>query len=392
MADISLIVGSGLSIPAGFPSASVLNNRLSKIDSGDISIHTDGSAWFLNGQTDPNAHWMHVKERNFIQKFLEFYCEHILENKNTFHYEEFYDYYQGLIETQEYSDELNTFYEEFLDGGAGDSSKTQMLHDFNRYFNQLIENLLFKKFVIAHLCEPYHSSCSAFLLLLEKLGEQYIVNIHSLNHDLYIEHLSVSDSIQAQFDDGFEEVDSPYYGKYFAKYVSYTVRLSRFTNKYSQTFKLFKLHGSIDHYWFGYDNHFDLLKLKYGISPNDIYKEIINNNKKEYVNEHVEIYPDFLSGKTYKIKRYNRGSYYPTVFEHFNSNLDNSKNLIIIGYGFGDEEINNYIEKFSNSSNKKIFVVDIIKPNSDLLDKENAIYIEGGVVNMDYNYILENLA
>ncbi len=390
MADISLIFGSGLSIPAGLPSASDLNTRLSKIDASDISIHTDGSAWFLKGQTDPNADWMRVKERNFIKKFIEFYNTEVLKGLNNFDYEEFYDYYQQLKASGDYPVTMNDLFSEFIEGENTDADKNQLLFEFNMYFNQLIENMLFKKFHRGHLCKPYHSSYNALLHLLEKLSESYIVNMHTLNHDLYIEHLSISDGIQAEMDDGFEEVGSPYYGELFNDYARYFVRLSKFTNNYTKKFRLYKLHGSIDHYWFGYEKEYDLIKLKYGISQNDIYKEIEKENKKEYYREHLEVYPDFLSGKEYKINKYSKGDFYPKVFKHFENNLENSNSLIIIGYGFRDEEINNYITTFLQKDSKNIFVVDVSKPTHAILDNKNVFYIEGGVVNMNYDYIIEN--
>ena len=391
MADISLIFGSGLSIPAGYPSATDLNNRLSKIDASEISIHSDGSAWFLRGQNDPNAEWMRIKERKFIQKFIEFYNTDILKDGNNFDYEVFYDYYQQLKASGEYSDNMDQLFSEFIDGEVTDADKNQLLFEFNMYFNQLIENMLFKKIRRGHLCEPYHPSCNALLQLLGKLGECYTVNMHTLNHDLYIEHLSISDSIQANMDDGFEDLGSTFYGELFNDYARYYVRLSRFTNKYAKRFRLFKLHGSIDHYWFGHEKEFDLIKLKYGVSQNDIYKEIIEENEKEYYHGTIEVYPDFLSGKEYKINKYGKGTYYPKVFEHFVQNLENSNSLIIIGYGFRDDEINNYINAYLEDHSKNIFVVDIVKPNNTILEKDRVFFIDGGVVDMDYEYIIENV-
>ena len=391
MADVSLIFGSGLSIPAGFPSASELNSRLSKIDASEISIHTDGSAWFLKGQTDPNAHWMRVKERTFIQNFLVLYNSEVLKGQNNFDYEEFYDYYQQLKSSGNYSSSMNDLFPKYIEGEVTDADKNQLLFEFNMYFNQLIENLLFKKFHRGHICEPYSENFRALLLLLEKLGNKYTVNMHTLNHDLYIEHLSVSDSIKAEMDDGFEELGSPFYGESFNDYARYYVRLSRFTDKYTKRFRLFKLHGSIDHYWFGHEKEFDLIKLKYGISQNDIYKEIVEGSEKKYYHGTIEVYPDFLSGKEYKINKYSKGSYYPKVFEHFVKNLENSNSLVIIGYGFRDEEINNHISTYLQNHSKNIFVVDITKPNNSILENENVFFIDGGVVNMNYEYIINNV-
>ncbi len=56
-------------------------------------IHTGGAAMFLNKQVDPNSKVMGVAERSFVQQFLEFYNNEILEGKD-FEYEEFFDFYK----------------------------------------------------------------------------------------------------------------------------------------------------------------------------------------------------------------------------------------------------------------------------------------------------------
>ena len=40
---------------------------------------------------------------------------------------------------------------------------------------------------------------------------------------------------------------------------------------------------------------------------------------------------------------------------------------------------------------KNIFVVDITKPNNSILENDKVLYIDGGVVNMNYEYIIENV-
>ena len=39
-----------------------------------------------------------------------------------------------------------------------------------------------------------------------------------------------------------------------------------------------------------------------------------------------------------KIERYEKGEYYPLMFDYFINNLENSDLLIIVGYGFGDTQ------------------------------------------------------
>ncbi|MBU2447455.1 MAG: SIR2 family protein [Bacteroidetes bacterium] len=390
MSDISFLIGSGFSIPYGFPSTSFLNEKLGKIDANEISIHSSGDARFLNGQPDPNANWSRVEERKFIQSLLEYYNENILKDGEGFNYEEFYDYYKEMLKNEIYDEDFTLFVNAFMKANNYEYPIHQLLFQFNLSYNQLLSQLIWKDIERCHLCKPYHSSHSAFLNLVEHYAKDNIIHIHSLNHDLYIEHLAYSDSIQANLDDGFEEYGSPFYGELFNKYERYKARLEYFTNKYESKFRLYKLHGSINHYWFQGDGELEMIKIKRGVGKTDLLKEVIIDGKYEYKSDTSNYYPDFLSGKLTKIDQYAKGSYYPIMFSHFQNNLTKSNVLVIIGYGFGDEQINKYLEAYINTESKKILVVDIVRPLNTLLEKANVFYIEGGVVGMDINAIISN--
>src|SRR5437016_9828715 len=93
MNHISLLLGSGFSVPADYPTTMKLNERLANVKASEICVHTSRDAWFLNGKPDPNADWMGVEERHLVQELLEFYNTRVLRNGERFHYETFYDYY-----------------------------------------------------------------------------------------------------------------------------------------------------------------------------------------------------------------------------------------------------------------------------------------------------------
>lgn len=234
MKNISFLIGSGLSVPAGYPTTTKLNERLGKIDSSEICIHTSGNAWFLNGAADPNAHWMRIEERKFIQEFLEFYHNIELGSKGNFHYETFYDYYRSLLAGERYPETLAKFLGDFRQKYGVETDNHHLLLDFHHTFNQLIAQLLTKPLECVHLSKPYGPNYSAFLELAEELAKTHRVHFHTLNHDLYMEHLAHSDSIQGKIDDGFEELGSAFFGELYDKYERYLVRLSRFTGKFEE--------------------------------------------------------------------------------------------------------------------------------------------------------------
>ncbi|MBW2324246.1 MAG: SIR2 family protein [Deltaproteobacteria bacterium] len=365
--------------------------RLGKIDASEICIHTSGNARFLNGQTDPNAHWMRVEQRKFVQKFLEFYHDIELGPEGNFHYETFYDYYRSPLAGESYPETLAKFLGDFRQNNGVGTDNHHLLLDFHHTFNQLIAQLLTKDLKRVHLCKPYGPDYNTFLQLSEELAKTHRVHFHTLNHDLYIEHFAHSDSIQGEIDDGFEELGSTFFAELYDKYERYLVRLSRFTGKFEQRFCLYKLHGSIDHYWFQ-DDELDLIKLKRQISPMKIFKERKKNGVLQYLNHPTDYFPDFLSGTTSKIERYGDGTYYPIILDHFKNNLQSSNTLITIGYGFSDPRINQFIQDgFLTDDSKTLFVVDVRKPDTPFLTRNNVFFVGGGVSGMNTKLILENM-
>lgn len=266
MKKLSLLIGSGFSVPAGYPTTSKLNLRLCTIVASEICVHTSREAWFLNGQPDPNASWMGVEERVFVQEFLAFYNSKVLRPGESFHYETFYDYYISAYRTQSYSHHLLKFLTDFRRQNKVISDIHHILMQFNDTFSQLLAQQLTKPIERVHQCKPYDPRYSDFLLMLEDFANHHTVHIHTLNHDLYFEQFSLTDTIQGCMDDGFDDLGSDIFAKKYDKYATYMVRLRRFTNKYEQPFCLYKLHGSIDNFWASFGDQSDLVKIPWGLS------------------------------------------------------------------------------------------------------------------------------
>ncbi|MCI0330016.1 MAG: SIR2 family protein [candidate division Zixibacteria bacterium] len=397
MVKVSFLIGSGFSVPAGYPTTKNINKKLQRINASEICVSSNRQAWFLNDQPDPNS-WINAEQRQFVQEFLEFYDTQVLKQGESFHYETFYDYYISAYKTGSHSEALHNFLKSFknkYNKNFDNLDLQNLLGTFHDIFSQLLAGQLNKPLRRVHRCEPYGSECNAFLVLVGKLAQSSNVHFHSLNHDLYLENLALSDTMQGDLDDGFEELGSQLYVKKYDEYATYMIRLRRFTNKYESRFCLYKLHGSIDHYWCNFEDGFDLVKLPWtsGFLAHEIYKEFNRNGKYAYDNRSTDVVPDFLSGTTHKPNQYDRGPYYPLVHEHFKKNLTESKSLIVIGYGFGDLRINNYIEEnFLTDSDKVMFVVDIERPENAYLDRPNVHFIEGGVSGMNTKTILERIS
>ena len=392
MSQISFLIGSGFSIPVGLPTTGDINQRLQKINESEICIHSSQNAWFLkDGEVDPNANHMNPEKRKFVVQFIKFYNDTILEDTESYHYEDFFDYYSSILRSEEPPENYSQFLENFIRINKIKNTP-DFLFSFNLTFNQLISGLIHKQFERVSLVRPYHPNFNAFLSLLDELNKFDIIHLHSLNHDLYMEYLSQSQTLSSNFDDGFQEIGSPFYGDLHSDKEKYMVRLPRFINKFVNKFRYYKLHGSINHYWFNEKGSSTLIKLKWGLGKTDVFKEVEENGVLKYDNFPLYFHPDFLSGTSSKIERYGQGHYYPVMFNYFSENLKNSDYLIVIGYGFGDKKVNEFIkDNFNLTGNKKIFIVDINKPNTPLLDSDSVFFIDGGVVEMDINEILLNI-
>jgi len=402
---ISFLIGSGFSIPEGLPGVKQLNRRLSKIDEAEILIHTDQKAMFLNGQEDPNR-WSRWDERMFMQEFLEFYCNQILSSSTDFHYETFYDFYSSYLSKNENEAEIEKFYSQFVDKHLKGNDEFRdcynRVSDFNRSYNQLLASQLHKsKYLedISLLNYPTYDPLIGFIRDLIKAND---IKFHTLNHDLFFDWLGSHHSdLWQHFSDGYQLEGSPFYGTVTYDFnpnsghkvhKSYYVKLEQFINKFDKPLSFFKLHGSVFNtivYTPNPEQKKVRLKDNYGI--HQFYMEVVDKATSEPRLESLwdEVAPDFLSGTTNKTRYYSDDPYYKNLFAHFEKNLLQSEYLVVIGYGFQDSGVNKYLEDCFLSRGKQMIVIDPYKPNTDLIDKYKAVYIQKGVTQLTYQDYLK---
>lgn len=379
---VSFLIGSGFSVPAKLPSVECINNRVSNLTADDLSIHTSQIVRIIKRGSDPNPSMENGGE-NFFEKFIRFYIEEILGPEKAFHYEEFYDYYSYQRSNLENNDDIDSRLMGFYKSYANSTfTKTEFEHellnkldDFNHYFHQVIAILL-KLESNESKKNCYLKRYDEFIRFLSYLKENHEIKIHTLNHDLLMEELVSKNKVLAShFSDGFDKERSPifgrvpsgkFYGHHHHKNENYC-KLPYFKNEYNKRINLYKLHGSIDFYkvalrepegrWFYFRIDNPILKSIKLADP---------KNKNELINPvgNADV-PEFLSRYTYKIRRYEDMVYYSHVFDQFKENLKNSDILIVIGYGFKDAGINEYLEKYFTGSRKKLIVIDPYQPDYD---------------------------
>jgi hypothetical protein len=395
MADtVSFLLGSGFSAADGVPLISDINRQLLEIKEDDIYIHSDMTAMLLKGQTKPpfRINW---KDEKFFVEFLSFYSNKVIGNPADFNYEILFDYLTAFSRFGNHKGEIHDFFfceyfrKNVLKHSAFVVDDVNLLYRFEIYFTNIVSNFLQVARYYEDIGLGNYPPYDSFANFIRDLLKSNLVKVHTLNHDLLFEHLaSKLTDLWQHFTDGFDENNSPYYGEVSTTeriHKTYRVRLKKFTDKFEKPLALYKLHGSIDTYIADITSS-DHVRIKkdYGVST--ILQEVFDNNTKQYSYTSIlqKNYPDFLSGTTAKISQYNI-PYYQNLLKRFEENLENSKLLFVIGYGFKDEGINNILIKRYLASGKRMIVINRSIPKSNLITDFNIKVIEKPFVDVVYN-------
>jgi hypothetical protein len=343
----------------GYPVGNQLNKKLLNCHTCNLYFHSDGTLQEVSQGYKTNYDWYF----DFCKDAIHYYNQNI----KAFDYEEFYDYYK--FDAKNDINLRNLFDTKQYDGGCADFS--QYLYQIDNLYNQLVafhlKDSTGKSWYDdeAFSLKPTFNGYTGFLNCIEALLKEYIINVHTLNHDLFFERLNHTEWINGEMCDGFEELGSPFYGELQQDNRTYKCRLSKYTGKYKKKIRLYKLHGSKDYYVYYTNKHRGAtlypetyIKTLWGIRDTDFYKEIRKKKKiLEYENCSINYHPDFLTGTTSKISRYQEPLLYKKLFELFKKNLNKAEILIIIGYGCKDSEINRYIiDEFGKK--KPCFIID----------------------------------
>lgn len=361
--SISFLLGAGFSAPMGYPIGERLNKLLLDCDGNDFAFHTSGSLMPPHNGEKVNIGYKtsYDYEYDFCRDLINLFNKRL----GYFDYEKFFDFFKTEASQDPEVKEL-------YDPQKYNTQKTldQMLYAMSRIFNQLVSYFLKDSEGnswydnSAHMGKPLFPGYTGILNCLENFGKDCLVNIHTLNHDLFFERLNKTDWINNQLSDGFSDQGSSFYGDLIIEGRTFKCRLERFTNEYNDQYRLYKLHGSKD-----YTTYYGIIdgvrrpeiyvKTRYGIGFSSLYKEVKDKNGKlTYDKGNFAFHSDFLTGTTTKIERYEEPLIFKTLFKHFKNNLKQAKKLIVIGYGCGDSEINKMIYENYRIKDNPIYIID----------------------------------
>ncbi|MFC2508056.1 MAG: hypothetical protein ACFNYD_04585 [Bacteroides sp.] len=360
--QVSFLLGAGFSVPAGYPTASELRDQLLDFDEQNKIKFSESGVLYEDGIII-NC----VNRKNYVNSYyLAFeFCKdliHVYKEGKEFDYEEFYDFLtgDGEINSSRYIDLAKKHIQNITT-----PRYHQLICDVKFVYNQMISFLIKDKNGNQWYRDSTHlgeiSYYENFIQLISELiNLDIIVNIHTLNHDLFFESLLKRGNI-VKISDGFNGYGSNYYGYLDCNGREYSCRLESYTGNYDTKLRLYKLHGSLNYYI--YYTKFNsaccipdrCIKLQYGIGK--VYKELYNGE--------LEIVPKsfhspFLTGKN---KVYNE-FFYKDLFSKFQENLEQSSILVIIGYSGGDSGINKYLKEYYKGG-KCIIVDPVLEGNGD---------------------------
>ncbi len=391
--SISILLGAGFSAPKGYPIGNELNENLLNFEhknvffspSGNLSICTNG----FETEYQKNTKWnIHQKYFIFCKRLIK---EYATAHDNNFDYEQFYDF----IKSDEVKEKRYKVLCEDLLGEF--ESFENYIFNITHIYNQMTEYLLKDQNGKNHYDdEPFKinnvEGYNGFLKYLSQLSCKYIINVHTLNHDLLFESFNNTNYINGNVSDGFDEFGSEYYGKLMHDNRIYHCRLERYTGRYNTPIRLFKLHGSLDYVPFykkvgnGCMVPDKYIKIKWGMGVDDIMKS--RKHKTGYDVSAFVYHADFLTGTTSKIQRYNEPLLFKKLFKRFKKNLREAEQLIIIGYGCKDKGINEIIKENFDYQHKPSYIIDKYAGNQVV---EFGKEINAVIHRIDLNSINSNL-
>lgn len=371
--SISFLLGAGFSVPIGYPSAKCLGLVVKQIINNEVNKIEE-----IISRTMYTGH--------FRAKIFQTMIHHYESDHNNFNYEDFYEYIDYCCKNEAIGKELSKY------------EQGKCICKMNRNYQAMYQNYLYPLLMDRCGRQIYEKTdtdvfdiYSCFLQSLNfLLKKKYVINVHTLNHDLLFESFKYHPIINNEISDGYSLNDSPYSGITKFKEV---VKLPYYKGEYNKKIRLYKLHGSIDQYayytgsqngYMSYDNH---IKVSNEIDTNKELIKECNGFKDEF--SFLDIVPDFLTGNKSKGKAYNK-KYYEELFSHFKNNLNNAECLIIIGYSGNDTEINERIKDNFDYRNKQSFIFDPF-PNPNLQEfarQINAQIIETSAEKIELSTIL----
>ncbi len=362
----ALLLGAGSSIPAGFPSTS----KLTKIvRSGRGVTRESDSSYYIdvnNTALQEGTTTLVKKMVNRLHAEQRQYSEHYGLNWTPNYEDIAYLISQGC---EQWKGELdNPVVLSFIDRLRSDMSSE--IHELEQYdfktcidhtgnedmlASLLEESLNFIVDIVWRCLWGNPNSVSQLGIIKHICKNSCVSSISTLCHDTHLETYLRDEGVALA--DGFKDT-------YDAG-----IRYWNGDFSYIESIPFLKLHGSID--WFDiYTQGGTIYDSKVGLVSSDLDCRRLQNSNGERLNTTGR--PMILIGTFNKISQYNAGIF-RDLHCCFRSTLNDTDQLIVCGYSFGDKGINNEIIGWVSGSRKRRIIVLHPEPDDLLSNARPAI-------------------
>jgi len=352
MAKLTVIIGAGFSAPAGLPLARDINERFNR-DQRKMLLQMSSSEWFWKDYKDET--FIHngsiPRDTNYYSYILdELVKKYISENLVFNDYEHFFEYLNTNCTDKKWLENVYAVAKKnFLDDHPHLKTKEAQEYLFFLEDQPFVSKLIgVINFLISDLLTVAVTPGifdSYYIFFTDYLKQFDEVTIFTLNHDLLLERILEYHGIE--YSRGFSKNDSPIYYE--------GNPLPVFNNDFGNVkVKIYKLHGSLDYFRFNNIDNFNYTN-KYNYFITSGYREKhfatrVNLETKEVIQDfNADIIPKFITGKN-KPAIIKNDTMFSALFEHFETEVATAENLLVSGYSYSDEHINEALEKRNNLS------------------------------------------
>lgn len=336
---VGFILGAGFSRNAGIPVVSEISERFIANPLTDNVLQFTSGEWkwreWASG-TDRHNGTLGGLRVPVCMVMDELIAGYLIEiNSDELQYEAFYGYLKDIVrDGTRYQTALDSAKKRFIEqyGYHTENFDHIPIVEFDSFFFHLIADLLYLHIPTDQYIERY----APFVEILKRHGFQ--ADIFSLNHDLLVE--CVFEHFGVPFSNGFSTAGSNLFGDDGSV-------ISVYTESFGENVRLQKLHGGLDVYRYDYlkdgNRH---LGYDYFSTANYYKKQVANHIVGSTVIQNFtsDIKPQFITG-TNKFAVIHADKMYLSLHHRFINTLENLSELFIVGYSYGDDYINEIIEK-----------------------------------------------
>ncbi len=349
--NIAFLFGSGISIPVGMPRVNEITDQIlsgKDIIQGRLTYDSWECLCAKAGFPDEYVPRVVI----FLKKLkIEIDRYYLNQNGRVTNYEDLY-YVASQIRDSELREYDNPVVQAFIDKILPDIKPllvsredeienewklSKLAEESSHYIEDVVCLMLSKEPNNLELLDCIKDAC---------LDRQFKIDIFTLNHDTVLEQCLSQSKIQPI--DGFSDPQDK--ERYWQP---------ELYNNNSAKLRLFKLHGSIN--WFR-------VRPDEGSCGDDLIGiHLGRKNPKGQMQLPVDGRPMFLAGTFNKLFSYT-SSIYAELHCQFHHELNNTSQIIICGYGFGDKGINTRIFEWAYSDPDHRII--LIEPDLDGLKKK----------------------